>query len=93
MTTSIEEIGLILSTLRRLTQGESLPRHESDDLDALLRSIKRTVERRDADEFQQLGRACLWLLLECATASLVAERATTLARLVAQGKPENGGLH
>jgi hypothetical protein len=93
MATPIEEIGLILSTLRRLTQGESLPRHESDDLDALLRSIKRTVERRDADEFGQIGRACLWLLLECATASLVAERATTLARLAQSSKPDDQGLH
>ena len=93
MATPIEEIGLILSTLRRLTQGESLPRHESDDLDALLRSIKRTVERREVEEFGQIGRACVWLLLEAVTAHLLAERATTLARLVAQGKPEDGGLH
>lgn len=93
MTTSIEQIGLILSTMRSLTRGETLPRHETAELDGLLNAIKRTVDRRDADEFAQVGRACLWLLLECATASLVAERATTLARLVAQGKPDDQGLH
>jgi len=93
MTTSIEQIGLILSTMRSLTRGESLPRHGGDELDAVLTSIKRTVERRDVEEFGQIGRACVWLLLEAVTAHLLAERATTLAQLVAQGKPDDQGLH
>ena len=90
MATSIEQIGLILSTMRSLTRGETLPRHETAELDGLLDAIKRTVERRDADEFQQLGRACLWLMLEVITAALTAERATALARLTSFGKPDRG---
>ena len=93
MRTRIEELGTIIATLRRLAQNETLPQYGTDEIDTLLDAIKRTVERADGDELEQLGRASLQLILEVATAHLLAERATTLARLVAQGKPENGGLH
>lgn len=93
MTTRIESLGLIVATLRRVAQNEPLAECGSDELSALLAATKRTVESADSEDLAGLGRAALHLTLEVLGAHLQAEKAATLAQLVAQsGKADDRGL-
>lgn len=94
MSTVIEAAGAALALLRQQLAGEPLPAYQTPEADAVRSALSVLSSRADDADLERIGRAVVHLLLETWAAHLQAERAATLAQLVAQsGKAGDQGLH